>query len=96
MDKEKFDIKSFSGINKNFSIIYKIIRLDLKNLFFDNKLNSIFKNTSAKKKWVRNQDNNTTSDKKISQKESTANIQTAYLPKVDIIKNDKNSKIDKQ
>ena len=48
LEKEKFDIKSLAGLKKNFSIIYKIISLDLKNLVFDNKI-KIFKNTSIKK-----------------------------------------------
>ena len=61
LDKEKFDIKSLSGFNKNFSIIYKIISVDLKRLFFNNKISVLFKNTSIKKKWVREKDNNNTS-----------------------------------
>ena len=86
LDKEKFDIKSFSGFKKNFSIIYKIISLDLKN---------IFKNTSIKKKWVRKKDNENTSNAR----QSLNNIQTADFPKKDIINdeknNTKNTKIDK-
>ena len=64
VDKEKFEIKNMSGLKKNFSIIYKIISFDLKNLFFNNKIKNIFKNTSIKKKWVRKQDNNNNSNDK--------------------------------
>ena len=35
LDKEKFDIKSLSGFKRNFSIIYRIIRVDLKNIFLN-------------------------------------------------------------
>ena len=66
LDKEKFDIKSLSGFQRNFSIIYNIIKLDLKNIFLNNKLGNLFKNTSIKKKWVRKQDNNNSSDKEVS------------------------------
>ena len=64
VDKEKFEIKNMSGLKKNFSIIYKIISFDLKNLFFNNEIKNIFKNTSIKKKWVRKQDNNNNSTDK--------------------------------
>ena len=64
VDKEKFEIKNMSGLKKNFSIIYKIVSFDLKNLFFNNKIKNIFKNTSIKKKWVRKQDNNNNSNDK--------------------------------
>ena len=100
LDKEKLDIKSLSGLKKNFSIIYKIISFDLKNLFLKNKVKNIFKNTSTKKKWVRKQDNdNNSSEKKASAKQYMTNIQTADFSKKDIINEEKNnienSKIDK-
>ena len=99
LDKEKFDIKSLSGFKKNFSIIYRIIKLDLKNIFLDNKLGNVFKNTSIKKKWVRKQDNNNSSDKEASSKQYIKNIQTTDLSKKDIINDEKikfeNIKIDK-
>ena len=99
LDKEKFDIKSLSGFKKNFSIIYRIIKLDLKNIFLDNKLGKVFKNTSIKKKWVRNQDNNNLTDKEASSKQYIKNIQTTDLSKKDIINDEKikfkNIKIDK-
>tara|TARA_Y100001978_G_scaffold153318_1_gene138602 strand:+ start:372 stop:926 length:555 start_codon:yes stop_codon:yes gene_type:complete len=92
IDKEKFDIKSVSGLKKNFSIIYKIINLDLKNLFFSNKLKNIFKNTSIKKKWVRKQDNIiNSSDKKTSSKQYMTNNQTTDFSKKDIINKEKNN-----
>ena len=99
LEKEKFDIKSLSGFKTNFSIIYRIIKLDLKNIFLDNKLGKVFKNTSIKKKWVRNQDNNNLTDKEESSKQYIKNIQTTDLSKKDIINDEKikseNIKIDK-
>ena len=99
LDKEKFDIKSLSGFKRNFSIIYRIIRLDLKNIFLNNKIGNLFKNTSIKKKWVRKQDNNNSSDKEASSKQYIKNIQTTDLSKKDIINDEKikfeNIKIDK-
>ena len=90
LDKEKFDIKSFSGFKKNFSIIYKIISLDLKN---------IFKNTSIKKKWVRKKDNNNLSNQEASSKQYMSKVQTPDSSKRDIINVEKinleNKKIDK-
>jgi len=95
LDKEKFDIKSLSGFKKNFSIIYKIISVDLKSILFNNRIKNIFKNTSIKKKWVRKKDNENTSNAQ----QSLNNIQTADFPKKDIINdeknNTKNTKIDK-
>ena len=61
LDKEKFVIKSLSGLNKNFSEIFKIISLELKNLPFMN-IKNIFKDTSIKKKWVRKKDKNNSSN----------------------------------
>ena len=99
LEKEKFDIKSLSGLKRNFSIIYSIIRLDLKNIFLDNKLGKVFKNTSIKKKWVRKQDKNNLSDKEASSKQYIKNIQTTDLSKKDIMNDEKikfeNIKIDK-
>ncbi len=89
LDKEKFDIKSLSGFKRNFSIIYRIIRLDLKNIFLDNKIGKVFKNTSIKKKWVRKQDNNNSSDKEASSKQYIKNIQTTDFSKKDIINDEK-------
>ena len=98
LDKEKYDIKSLSGFKKNFSIITSIISVDFKNLFNNNKIKSLFKNTSIKKKWVRKQDNNLM-DKEASSKEYMTNIQTTDFPKKDIMDDDKNNtkntKIDK-
>ena len=98
LEKEKIDIQSLSGLKEKFSIIYKIISVDFKNLFLKNKFKNIFKNTSIKKKWVRKQDNNLM-DKEASSKEYMTNIQTTDFPKKDIINDDinntKNSKIDK-
>ena len=100
LEKEKFDIKSLSGFKRNFLIIYRIIKLDLKNIFLDNKLGKVFKNTSIKKKWVRNQDNNNLTGKEESSKQYIKNIQTTDLSKKDIINDEKikfeNIKIDKQ
>jgi len=100
LEKEKFDIQSLSRLKKNFSIIYEIISIDFKNLFFNNKFKNIFKNTSIKKKWVRKQDNDNNSiDKEASSKEYMTNIQTTDFPKKDIINDEKNNikntKIDK-
>ena len=99
LEKEKFDIKSLSGFKRNFSIIYRIIKLDLKNIFLVNKLGNVFKNTSIKKKWVRKQDNNKSRDKEESSKEYIKNIQTTDSSKKDIINDEKikseNIKIDK-
>ena len=61
LDKEKFVIKSLSGLNKNFSEIFKIISLEIKNLPFMN-IKNIFKDTSIKKKWVRKKDKNNSSN----------------------------------
>ncbi len=100
LDKEKFDIKSLSGFQRNFSIIYNIIKLDLKNIFLNNKMGNLFKNTSIKKKWVRKQDNNNLSDKEASSKQYMKNNQTTEFSKKDIINDEKiklkNIKIDKQ
>ena len=99
LEKEKFDIKSLSGFKRNFSIIYSIIRVDLKNIFLNNKIGNLFKNTSIKKKWVRKQDNNNSSDKEASSKQYIKNIQTTDLSKKDIMNDEKikfkNIKIDK-
>ena len=99
LDKEKFDIKSLSGFKRNFSIIYSIIKVDLKNIFLKNNIGNLFKNTSIKKKWVRKQDNNNSSDKEASSKQYIKNIQTTDLSKKDIINDEKikfeNIKIDK-
>ncbi len=100
LDKEKFDIKSLSGFQRNFSIIYNIIKFDLENIFLNNKMANLFKNTSIKKKWVRKQDNNNSSDKKESSKQYMKNTQTTEFSKKDIINDEKikleNIKIDKQ
>ena len=90
LEKEKIDIQSLSGLKEKFSIIYKIISVDFKNLFLKNKFKNIFKNTSIKKKWVRKQDNNLM-DKEASSKEYMTNIQTTDFPKKDIMKGDKNN-----
>ena len=99
LEKEKFDIKSLSGFKRNFSIIYRIIRLDLKNIILDNRIGNVFKNSLIKKKWVRKQDNSNSSDKEASSKQYIKNIQTADLSKKDIINDEKikfeNIKIDK-
>ena len=99
LDKEKMDIKSFTGFIKNFSILYKIISEGFKNLFFNNKFKSILKNTSIKKKWVRKDDNSSNSSSKNSlSKGSMNNIQKADFSKEDIMNdvknNTKNTKID--
>ena len=98
LDKEKLDIRSLNGFKKNFLIIFRIISLDLKNLFFNNKIQNIFKNTSVKKKWVRKEVNNNNSDKEASSKQYMTNIQTADFSKKDIINDEKinteNTKID--
>ena len=99
LDKEKFEIKSLSGFKRNFSIIYRIIRLDFKNIFLNNKIGKVFNNTSIKKKWVRKKDNNNPSDKEASSKQDIKNIQTTDFSKKDIINDEKikfeNIKIDK-
>ena len=99
LDKEKLEI-GFSGLKKNFSIIYKIISFDIKNLSLNNKIKKIFQNNSIKKKWVRKEENNNnSSDKEASSKQYIKNIQTADFPKKDIINDEKsytkNTKIDK-
>ena len=100
LEKEKLDIKSLSGLKKNFSIIYKIISLDFKNLFLNNKIENISKNTSIKKKWVRRGDNFfDESEEEASSKQYNTNNQTTDLSKKDIISDEKiktkNTKIDK-
>ena len=88
LEKEKFDIQSLSGLKKNFSLIYKIISVDFRKLFLNNK----FQNTLIKKKWVRKEDNdNNSMDKEASSKEYMTNIQTTDFPKKDIINDDKNN-----
>ena len=84
LEKEKIDIQSLSGLKEKFSIIYKIISVDFKNLFLKNKFKNIFKNTSIKKKWVRKQDNNLM-DKEASSKENMTSMQTTDFPKKDIM-----------
>ena len=100
LEREKYDIKSLSGFKKNFSIVYKIISFDVKNIFY-NKTKSLFKNTAIKKKWVRKQDNIiNSSDKEASTNEYMTNNQTADFSKKDIIYDEKikheNIKTDKQ
>jgi len=99
LDKEKFDIKSLSGFKRNFSIIFRIIGFDLKNIFLNKKIVNMFKNTSIKKKWVRKQDDNNLSDKEASSKQYIKDIQTTDLSKKDIMNDEKikfeNIKIDK-
>ena len=99
LEKEKFDIRSMSGFKRNLSIIYRIIRLDLKNIFLDNHIGNIFKNTSIKKKWVRKQEKNKSGDKEASSKQYIKDIQTTDFSKKDIINDEKikseNIKIDK-
>ena len=99
LEKEKFNIKNLSGLKKNFSIIYKIISLDLKNLFFNDQIKNIFRNNAIKKKWVRKEDDNNTSYKEASSKQYMSNIKTTYFSKKDIINDEKisteNTKIDK-
>ena len=94
LEKEKIDIQSLSGLKEKFSMIYKIISVDFKNIFLKNK----FKNTSIKKKWVRKQDNNLI-DREASSKEYMTNIQATDFSKKDIMNdeknNTKNTKIDK-
>ena len=96
LEKEKFNIKSLSGLKKNFSIIYKIISVDFKDIFLNDSIKKIFKNTSIQKKWVRKQDNNKSTDKEASSKQYMKNIQTTDFSKKDIINVDKNTKSDKQ
>ena len=100
LDKEKLDIKSLSALKRNSSIIYNIVSFDIKNIFLNNKIQNLFKNTSIKKKWVRKQDNIINpSDKKASSKQYITNDQTADFSKKDIINDEKNytknTKIDK-
>ena len=99
LEQEKFDIKSLSGFKKNFSTIYRIITLDLKNIFLKNKIEHVSKKTSIKKQWVRKQENNNSSNTEASSKQYIKNIQTTDLSKKDIINDEKikfeNIKIDK-
>ena len=99
LDKEKLNIQSLSGFQRNFSIIYGIIRLDIKNIFLDNNIGNAFKINSIKKKWVRKKDNNNSGDKEASSKQYIKNIQTTDFSKKDIIDDEKikfeNIKIDK-
>ena len=99
LEKEKLDIKSFSGLKTNLSMIYKTITIDLINIFVNNKVRDIFKNNSIKKKWVRKQDNNNSIDKEESSKQYMKNIRTTDYSKKDIINDEKikfeNIKIDK-
>ena len=90
LDKEKFDIKSLSGLKKNFSLIYKIISIDLKNLSFMN-IKNVFKNTSIKKKWIRKNDKNNSSNQEESSKQYMTKIQKADFSKKDIISDEKNN-----
>ena len=91
LDKEKFDIKSLSAWKKNFSIIYKIISVDFKNLFFTNKIKNKFNNTSIKKKWIRKKDNNNSSDREASSNQYLTDTQSADFSKKDIINDEKNN-----
>ena len=92
LDKEKYDIKSLSGFKKNFSVITSIISVDFKNLLNNNKIKSLFTNTSIKKKWVRPEDNSSNSSLlRASAKESIQNIQKADFSREDIISDEKNN-----
>ena len=92
LEKEKFDIISFSGLKKNFFTIYEIISIDFKNLFFNKKIKNIFKHPSIKKKWIRKKEKeNNPIDKEASLKEYMKNIQTADFSKKDIINDEKNN-----
>ena len=100
LDKEKYNIKSFSGFNKNLSVIYGILSVDFKNIIFNKELKSIFKNDSIKKKWVRKKEKQSTASlNNSSLKDSLKNIQTTDSSKEDIINDEKiktnKSKIDK-
>ena len=68
--------------------VHNIVSFDIKNIFLNNKIQNLFKNTSIKKKWVRKQDN-ISSDKEASSKEYMTNIQTTDFPKKDIINDEK-------
>ena len=89
LEKEKFDIKSLSGLKKKLSVIYTIIRVDLKNILLNNKIDNLFKNNSIKKKWVRKRENNNPSDNGTSLKQNMKNIRTTDLPKKDIMNDEK-------
>tara|TARA_B100000963_G_scaffold716_1_gene562 strand:+ start:112 stop:645 length:534 start_codon:yes stop_codon:yes gene_type:complete len=92
LEKEKFDIKSLSGLKKNFSVILKIISFDINNLIFNDKIKNLFRNTSIKKKWVRDEDiKNNSSDKEASSKQYIKNIPKAEFSKKDIINDEKNN-----
>ena len=91
LEKEKFDIKSLSVWKKNFSIIYKSFSVDLKNLFFTNKIKDLFKNNSIQKKWIRKQDNNNSSDREASLNQYFKSTQSADFSKKDIINDEKNN-----
>jgi len=91
LDKEKYNIKSLSGVRKNFSVIINIIRVEFKNIL-NGKIISLFKNTSIKKKWVRPKDNDVNSSFiKASTKESMNNIQTTDFSEEDMIYDEKNN-----
>ena len=91
LDKEKFDIQSLTALKKNFSIIYKIVSVDFKNLFSNIKTTDLFKNTSVKKKWIRKLNNNNSNDKEASLNQYLTNTQSADFSKKDIIKDEKNN-----
>ena len=91
LDKEKFDIKSLTEWKKNFSIIYKVVSVDFKNIFFTNKFKDIIKNPSIKKKWIRKNDNNDSSNREASSNQYLTNTQSADFSKKDIINDEKNN-----
>ena len=91
LDKEKFEIKNLSAWKKNFSIIYKVVSVDFKNIFFTNKFKDIIKNPSIKKKWIRKNDNNDSSNREASSNQYLTNTQSADFSKKDIINDEKNN-----
>ena len=90
LEKEKFEIRSFSKLINNFSVILNIISSSLKNLFLSIQINKKSEEKSIKKKWVRKNDNlNIISDQQSSE-ELISNIESTNFSKEDIISEKKN------
>ncbi len=93
LDKEKFEIKSFSGFISNTKIIVDIINGAFKNIFTQNTPEFSSKSNSKKKKWVRENSNNSELlSNQSTKKEVISNSKTANFSKEDIISDVKNKK----
>ena len=90
LEKEKFEIRSFSKFINNFSVILNIISSSLKNLFLSIQINKKSEEKSIQKKWVRKNDNLKIISDQQSSEELISNIESTNFSKEDIISEKKN------